>query len=156
MEGKKICIIAPHPDDEIIGCSRLFMSKSVDTVLYISDGATILRLEELENFCCSLGVKNDFCSSDDLLKHLKKYKKYRIFVPSAKDHHPLHRKINGMTIGMSRGIYSIDMNTEYVKELSEEDKKIKLEWLNKYYPSQKSLWENDWKYFMFEGTVLEI
>jgi hypothetical protein len=47
--------------------------------------------------------------------------------------------------------YNTIMNAPYIHEIKDpEDKK---NCLNIIYPSQKSLWETDYKYFLYEGRV---
>ena len=68
--------------------------------------------------------------------------------------HPLHRQwgMVGETmarVGFDVIFYSTNMNAPYIHELAVADDKKEL--LNKVYPDQKSLWEYDHKYFLFEG-----
>ncbi|GAF99918.1 unnamed protein product, partial [marine sediment metagenome] len=45
--------------------------------------------------------------------------------------------------------YSIQMNTPYIHEVEAPEDKKRL--LDLVYPSQISLWDNDAKYYLFEG-----
>lgn len=152
IEDKSLTCISVHPDDEIIGCFKLLRDNKIKEIIYI-DIQDKRRLFEVENLTKSLSIPFTVLSAAELNKKLNIDDIY--LVPSGLDVHPLHRHIHGMTIGLRRGLYTTNMNTEYTKELSESDKKQKKVWLNKYYPSQKSLWESDWKYFLFEGVVFE-
>lgn len=81
---KKILIVAPHPDDEIIGVGG-FMAKAIGTgnkvdVLYLSSGDSIedIREQEAEAVCDYMGVNshyflrlkdNTFKVSAETIKH---------------------------------------------------------------------------------------
>ena len=148
-------IIAPHPDDELIGCFTLFKRHLVKKVIYIESSG--VREREAENFCSDNNVTRTFLKKPKDILNLIEEKDCIYMVPSINDHHPLHKIINAFVKSKFRhGLYSIDMNTEFIKELHPVLQKEKREWLNKYFPSQKSLWENDWKYFLFEGTMREV
>jgi len=51
--------------------------------------------------------------------------------------------------GINIIFYNTNMNAPYIHELK--DSKEKEELLNKVYPSQKSLWEYEKKYVLYEG-----
>jgi len=157
-------LISPHPDDELIGAFSLIKRGMIDEVIYIDPDPKRFALaeavgEELLFEVTSLTFKGlpAFMETGQTLYEGVDQHPYTYFVPDILDNHLLHKAINcvGRLSGCRLGYYSTDMNTGYVKELSAEMKKEKREALNKYYPDQSSLWENDWKYFLFEGTVLE-
>jgi len=152
-------IIAPHPDDEIIGCWSLIKKGLISRVIYLdatserfraarSLGGAFNFVAELSSYRCLDKILSRRSSTNTLITY---------FVPDITDNHVLHKAANCIArlSGCKLGYYSVDMIAGFVKELSEQDKKEKRAALNKYYPDQKSLWENDWKYFLFEGTVLD-
>lgn len=150
---KRYIIIAPHPDDEIIGCYRLFKNQLIKKIIYIYPIDTN-RLEEIKQFSLNYGIEYEIIPIELLYENLDREESY--LVPSLNDHHPLHRQVNTMLRTFKKGYYSIDMNTEYIQELSKEESKEKEFILNRYYPSQSSLWSVDKKYVLFEGTVFPI
>lgn len=146
-------IIALHPDDEIIGCFSLIKKDLIDMVLYIDPSPS--RFDRAKVAGESLGFTVGLLEFRQLCAYLEKNSSHTYFVPDISDNHLRHKAVNciGRLSGCKLGYYTTDMNTGYTRELSEEQKKEKLFALNKYYPDQKSLWERDWKYFLFEGVV---
>lgn len=148
----KVVIIAPHPDDELIGCYKLITSGLVKKIVYVSN--SIERINSADKLCRDFDIQFGLVTNLIALHHLDKNDIY--LVPSITDHHPLHRQVNGIMKEYKNGYYSIDMNAEFIKELLPNEQQEKHNLLNRYYPDQKALWENDWKYFLFEGTVIEL
>ena len=147
-------IIAPHPDDELIGCFSLFRKKLIDSVIYLPSDNN--RLKNASKFMNDMNVDFRMTNLSNIDKILTDNVIY--LVPSLNDNHPLHKQVNIMfkSFNVPLGYYTTDMNTEYIHELSKEDLEIKKELLNKYYSDQKSLWEFDYKYFLFEGIVYDL
>ena len=153
FEGfKKYIIIAPHPDDSIIGCYRIV--KSYNPII-INIGAD-LTVKQKEN-AIKLGehfdikgqlflqnIPNNLLSVDNLF-----------FFPDPKNEiHHMHRLYGGIgeslaRMGMNVVFYTTNMNTSYIHEVENPDEKK--EALNKIYPDQSDLWKYDHKYFLFEG-----
>ena len=155
---KKYTIIAPHPDDEIIGCWRLLEAALIKKVFYLKP-INDTRRKELKNVAEYYEFEYECNWLNDIHKQaaFDDYNHNEIYlVPSLQDYHPLHKRANAFIYGKRGGIYTTNMNTEYTRELTEQEQQRKRKILNEYYPSQKSLWENNWKYFLFEGTVIEI
>lgn len=164
-------ILAPHLDDEIIGCYSLLMSHKatmdsfrIDRILYFSRDAE--RERELNNrdrdpvFCPYEGEGADGIrytletqtSASKILRGLTVHD--CVFIPSQHDFHPLHRKINRLaswSLGMrvQRYFYSVEMNVPWLTECSDPDGKKKL--LKEWYPSQKKTLKKNDKYFLFES-----
>lgn len=143
----RILVIAPHIDDELIGCSSLFRNRikyQSISVLYVSE-LTNVRYQEAYRFTnyfkCSLFTQPnevDFLLYDS------------IYIPDGKDAHIAHKLVNQQYIDVATHVYSVDMNPAY--PLPEEYAKWKLKTLNEFYLSQKSLWENNAKYWLFENV----
>lgn len=151
-------IIAPHPDDEIIGCYSLIKKRLVNKVIYIDPGPrrferAIVAGRELGFSVCSLSFKN-LCNVS-LGKEFDPECTY--LVPDVTDRHPLHQAINCIARqSICRlGYYTTDMVSSFVRELSIVEKERKKLMLDKYYPDQSSLWKSNYKYFLFEGIVLD-
>jgi LmbE family N-acetylglucosaminyl deacetylase len=148
-------IIAPHVDDELIGCWSLIKKDLIDKVIYVD--VTPIRHRYARQVGRELGFSVEIIEFKNLYTFLEKNPSHTYLVPDSSDNHPLHKAVNAIAriSGCKLGYYSVDMVASFVRELSEEDKKEKRVMLNKYYPDQSSLWEHDWKYFLFEGVVTE-
>lgn len=150
-------IIAPHPDDELIGCYSLLTQGGVSDVYYLLDGLSDERKKEAINLCKYFGIGCLFLSYIDMFEMVHKQENTTFFVPSMQDHHPDHKRINAIVRNSSnKGIYSIDMNTEFISVLSEQASAKKKYLLDRFYPSQAELWNKNSMYYLFEGTVLTI
>ncbi len=152
----KIIIIAPHPDDEIIGCYSLLKSRGIHRIIYID--ASTERLGYANLLGDEFGFKVNKMDFSDLGGYLSKLDDdVLVLVPDNTDRHPLHKAINAIAkMSYCRlGYYSIDMKSSFDRELSKSDQQEKRAMLNKYYPDQSSLWESNWKYFLFEGVVID-
>ena len=152
----KITLICPHIDDDLIGNFQLFSEDVIENIIYLT--WTKERKKEAEAFCESMKISCKFMEIDRLITDLltDTYNDKILFVPSVLDNHPFHKQVNQLVKFFHPfvGYYSIDMNTEWVYELPKSEQEEKRRWLNKYYPSQKSLWEQNYKYFLFEGHVV--
>ena len=144
-------IIAPHCDDEIIGCYEILERKPI--VLYVEnndqerqdEAQKLLKEHEL--------VKAQFFFKD-IPTSLMSPKNVYYFPDPIYEIHPAHRKWGSVGEAMLRSgfnviFYSIQMNAPYIHEVKEPGEKKKL--LDLVYPSQISLWDNDAKYYLFEG-----
>ena len=142
-------IIAPHPDDEIIGCYKYLKEASI--IIY--DGDTPLeRREEALNLKNHLEVNQLFLKSIPPNLYDTKHKFF--FPDPIYEIHPLHRSWGFVgeqmaRIGLDVTFYNTTMKAPYIHEVEDIEGKKSL--LNKIYPSQKSLWEYNHKSFLFEG-----
>ncbi|MEM3443987.1 MAG: hypothetical protein QXP04_03775 [Candidatus Nanoarchaeia archaeon] len=147
---KKVLIMAPHPDDEIIGCFQLLHRKEVKHVCFITSEEEmytsskffefeIVPVEEVENTTWNA-----------------------IFVPDPFERHPLHRKTWALghqvssKLGSRLGLYSTQMDASYVDLLPEKLAKLKMEVLNKIYHRKSDMWKYEHKYWLYEGVVLRL
>ena len=148
-------IVAPHPDDEIIGCHEILKQKENILIIYSPETEKIRReetmklREEIENVKTQLFL-NTIPSS------LLNYNTVYYFPDPISEVHPLHRQYGNMGEAMARSGYDVIfyttlMNVPYIHEVK--DSKGKEELLNKVYPTQKSLWEYEKKFILFEGRI---
>lgn len=151
-----IIVISPHPDDCLIGCYSLIKEKRIDAVLYIDPSPSRFALARAAGK--ALGFTVGLLEFGNLYNYLQKNPSCTFLVPDASDNHILHKAVNGVArlSGCKLGYYSTDMVASFIRELPIEEQQEKLSALNMYYPDQSSLWERDWKYFLFEGVVLEL
>lgn len=143
-------IVAPHPDDEIIGCYE----KLKDGAMIIFDGDTeaqrrqqVLKLNE--------SFKNLKILFQKSIPQPFLHESNQFYFPDhVHETHPLHRQWGMMGELIARQgfdviFYSTIMNAPYIREVKEPEKKKEL--LNMIYPDQSDLWKYDHKYYLFEG-----
>ena len=150
---RDLIIVSPHPDDEIIGAYKYLTLHNVSPIVIYSGELDAERKESAlklkEHINCRLQlfqmtIPQPFLHNENLY----------LFPDPSYELHPSHRAWGFMGEQMARGgfdviFYSTNMNAPYIHEVPEPQKKREL--LNKVYPDQKSLWEFDHKYFLFEG-----
>jgi len=149
MAGDEI-IIAPHYDDEIIGCFEILERRPI--VVY-TDPHDPRRAESEKLFKEHRLVKAQYFSFN-LPPNLLDPNNTYYFPDPIYEFHPSHRKWGAVGESMLRSgfdiiFYSIQMNAPYIHEVENSIEKWKL--LDLVYPSQKSLWDHDKKYYLFEG-----
>jgi len=150
---KDIVIVAPHPDDEIIGCYEVLTKKDVKPIIIYSGDIDASRREQVlklkEHIDCKIQlfqmtIPQTFLSMENIF-----------YLPDPiYETHPKHREWGFLGENLARNgfnvrFYSVNMTAPYIHETKEPDKKEEL--LNKVYPDQKSLWEYEKKYVLFEG-----
>jgi hypothetical protein len=154
---KAITIVAPHPDDEIIGCYEA-LSKSKWSAVYYVEKVSKSREEEALRISDILDVWSlDFFRGNynSLRKKIKSIKEVTYYFPDpVYETHPAHRMIGAigeefLRKGWDVVFYSINMQAPYIHEVKNSgDKERCLDYL---YYSERSLWEHEKKYTLFEG-----
>jgi hypothetical protein len=155
--GKKpeVIIVAPHPDDEIIGCYSILKNKDLSPIIIYTENVSNERREEalkLKDFIPNIKIQ---LFQKTIPGHfLSPFNTY-YFPDPTYEFHPAHR-MSGATgeiflreMKYNIIFYSINMQAPYIFEVK--DKENKKELLDEVYPSQKSLWESNAKYYLFEG-----
>jgi len=145
-------IIAPHPDDEIIGCYEVLKKRSSLIIIY-SGNTDVKRREEALKIQEYISVKMQHFLMTVPPTFINQNTTF-YFPDPIYEIHPIHRQYGLMgeqlaRAGMNVTFYTTNMNAPYIHEVQEPDKKEEL--LNNVYPNQKSLWEYDKKYILFEG-----
>lgn len=150
----EIVIIAPHADDEIIGCFEILRSNKC-AIVYTERMSPERQKEimTLKNYLDN-PIMQFFLSQvpQSLMNPDNTY----YFPDPIYEFHPAHRKQGHLGEQMLRDgfnviFYSIQMNAPYIHELKEGTMVEKMSLLDNVYPSQMSLWNNDAKYYLFEG-----
>ncbi len=147
MAKPEFIIIAPHADDEIIGCWELLHAKRVRMVVFPTEAIRQEALSTTLLFEHQVALYSDlqFTASDVIY----------MFPDHTYELHPEHRKYGAMGENLLREglsnicFYSTNMNAPYIHVV--QDPVAKLTALNYLYPNKKSLWEYDHKYYLFEG-----
>lgn len=154
--SKNCIIIAPHCDDEIIGCFEVLNNTNNNvTIIYDAETDTERRKECLK-------LKDFFSSVKHQIFHVSFPSSYlngevTIYAPDPTNElHPLHREWGCLAEKLARDgndviFYTTNMNVPYIHEVKEWKKKEEV--LNQVYPSQKDLWLYEKKYIFFEGRT---
>ena len=155
MSDKKNCIIvAPHPDDELIGNFEILNNPDNKITIVYGAGTDAERRKEASK------LRDVFPNVAHQVYHASFPHSYinsdtTIYVPDlVTEMHPAHRAWGFLGEQMARDgadvvFYTVSMNVPYIHEVSDPDKKEAL--LDRVYPSQKSLWAYEKKYILFEG-----
>lgn len=148
-----IVIIAPHFDDEIIGCYEILANPLVHPIIvYFQDD------EERKKEALNLKKFIDRVKVQLFQKSLPSLVIQPLntlyFPDPTTETHPDHRKWGAVGEELVRQgfnviFYTTNMNAPYIHEVN--DFKQKRHLLEKVYPSQKNLWKFENKYFLFEG-----
>ena len=144
-------IVAPHPDDEIIGCYQ-FLIKENPIIIY-DGGAPQERREEAKKLRDHTEVKIQMYQNS-IPPTFMNDQTILYFPDPVYERHPLHRKWGSVGEDLARrGInvifYNTNMNAPYIHEVVNVSGKEAL--LNTVYPSQSNMWKYEKKYVLFEG-----
>lgn len=146
-------IVAPHPDDEIIGCYEVLQREENIIIIYSPDVDMNRRKEAVTLKDRIEGIKVQmFQNSIPMSMHNDKFRFY--FPDPVYEIHPKHRQL-GMSgeqyarMGLDVIFYTTSMNAPYIHETVSPNMKEDL--LNKVYPSQSDMWRFEKKYVLFEG-----
>ena len=144
----RIVIVAPHADDEIIGCCHVLMNNIGMCSVYFGSDAERLSAEASSGFFNF--IRLDLVGFNRIVN-----KDFKFFFPDPYfELHPEHRRWGAIGVeylrkGFDVTFYSTNMNAPYIHELKAS--RGKLELLNEFYPEKSDLWKYDHKYFLFEG-----
>lgn len=154
-----LIVIAPHADDELIGCfSRIEDAHRDNKSIYFMYLYEIDKLRGSEAAACAqwFGAMPLFPSglweADAMMMNLMvddEEQRHEVLVPSRRDAHVDHKEINLLFRKYATSFYSVDMVGG--RPLHPKKAEYKRHLLNKLYPSQSVLWENNHSYFLFES-----
>lgn len=153
-EKQEIVIISPHFDDAEIGCYEIITNPLIKPIIIYMQyndekrkKESLKLKEQLSNIKIQLfqkSIPSIFLDPKNIL----------YFPDPIFEFHPEHRRWGHygeelLRKGLNVIFYNINMQAPYIHEVKFPKEKKKL--LDKIYPSQKDLWKNDAKYYLFEG-----
>lgn len=151
---KKHVIVAPHADDELIGCFSLLDKRSVHTVVVPNQTAKkeMFPCQDMYGFEIQIGDELNIYNLAVFARELGG----NIFFPDPiHEYHHAHRFWGAQGEKVYRqgqhnvAFYTVNMMAPYVSDsYIPTRKKAKLDVC---YPGKKDLWKYDHKYFLFEG-----
>jgi hypothetical protein len=152
---KDTVIIAPHCDDEIIGAWEIIKNAPSNVFIIYDPSNEESRKQD------ALKLKSEFPQIkaqlflNEIPPNLLNRNNTFYFPDPINEIHPLHRKRGFQGEQLLREnkldviFYSIIMNVPWMHECEDPTAKKKL--LNKIYSSERSLWDCDAKYYLFEA-----
>jgi len=158
-------ILAPHPDDEVIGCYDIlsqYNPEDIEIVYFNTSTITNDRYNRIRDFCIYYGFKHGSIIGniiESLSKYMSRLDSSDVLHAPDPFHelHPFHKKIGSIVYygrnncEMNTCFYSTNMNAPYTYEVKTPASKKLM--MDEFYDDQRSLWEYDHKYFLFEGHV---
>lgn len=155
-------VVAAHPDDELLGLSRLVIEGQVGHVVYVLPGAADVemqrRLSEAQTLASRFGYTISvlsFGEAPDPHQIAQFLEADRVFVPAPTDAHREHQMALTWALQNFGTLprlmeYSIEKSAPYVHPLRTVDVAQKRNVFRDVYPSQLDVLL-DPKYFLFEG-----
>jgi hypothetical protein len=156
MKPSSCVVLAPHCDDEVIGCWSLLASSQVTDVCYFYE-LTEVRKNEALKVAAKFGFTAHFLNAGEPLPFVD-YESSLLVLPSIRDTHFQHQTINRLyrTAAKNRLFYSVDLDAAKTKRVfAPKDRAQKLKALNDFYPSEAALWHNNASYYLFENLEEE-
>ena len=156
-EERNTVIVAPHVDDELIGCFDILSTIANNVFIIYGETPDMIRKEEaLALKAKFLNVKAQYFSSQSVPPIFLNPRATLYFPDPYFETHPKHRSWGAIGESLLRNgleviFYSVQMNAPYIYEVEHWLKKKEL--LDKIYPSQSDLWKSDAKYYLFEGRT---
>ena len=161
----ELIIIAPHPDDELIGCWEVLKKEEKSPIIIYTEDVNDKRREETLELKKHYTIKAQFFLKS-IPPNLLQPENTFYFPDPIYETHPAHRVQGSVGESLARSgldviFYSTNMTAPYIHEIKIPLKELfaqkntylnpKEEILNEVYPSQKDLWKHEKKYILFEG-----
>jgi hypothetical protein len=151
-------IVAPHCDDELIGCYEI-ITKGEDTAIVFTEKMTKERQEEALKLREEYDNIKWYFFTNEVPPALVDKENIFYFPDPKFEIHPAHvmSGFKGMEMLFKHKLkvkfYTINMKAPYIHELGAEAENKK-SLLDKIYPSQKDLWGMDHGLYLFEGRCV--
>ena len=168
-ETKRNIIVAPHPDDELIGCFELLYEKpSTCTVIVfekiLDEIISKERIRESQLMGEHLGYNVIVFVDPILFKNIIRNELFWkpneiiLWLPEQNEHYH-HSYVTYVLLDLKRsyeeltlGFYTVKMNTSYTRRSKYGD--LKMKYAYTFFPSQKEFFDNNQHVFIFEGRVI--
>lgn len=150
----EIVILAPHVDDEAIGCYRALLSRNVSKVIYFFEWQDPMRHAEAIAAGIRFGFTPVFLDHPEVASLVEVVgEEATVYVPNIADTHHDHKWVNMLAkfLPNTKRYYSVDMNVPKetlptaIVDLKQND-------LVTAYPTQAALF-SDKKYSIFESLL---
>jgi len=146
-------IVAPHADDELIGCYSVLCDPDLKPIIIYTEEMDEKRQKEVLLLKDFVTLKAQTFLKNVPMSMMKPDNKF-YFPDPVHETHPAHRAAGMMGEGLARmGLdvifYSTEMNVPWKQEVFNPEKKENL--LNNIYSSQADLWRYEKKYILFEA-----
>lgn len=149
---KETIIIAPHCDDEIIGCYSILDDKTINPLIIYTEPTTVERQKEAMKIKEHFSIRGQMYCQSIPASFLNPNN--RFYFPGPDEIHPAHRRQAAVGEGLARQgldviFYTTNMNVPWIREVTNNTEKFNT--LQDIYPSQSELWRYEHKYYIFEG-----
>lgn len=151
---KSVLILAPHIDDEMIGCWSVLSNPENQVTVHYFYELTDERKKEAQRMLDFFDPKGERVfavnwtgDEQDVRNSIGHYTE--VYVPSRRDSHADHKALCAKFRHYATHFYSVDMHDGVY--LGEKESGAKRDALNYCYPSQYNLWNNNDKYWLFEA-----
>lgn len=157
-------ILAPHPDDELIGMYELLVGKPEDIIVVLvewyNDETLTDRVQESISLSERLGYEVVTTNISTIGSDLEELvdRTDIVWIPDLLDKQPHHILIHGIGLHFSHvyrkrlGIYTTKMNTHYTRLCSNKQEKKELAF--EYFTSQRNYFANHEEFFIYEGHII--
>jgi len=149
----EIIIVAPHPDDELIGCYSVLKNSKHKPIIIYTEDVSEERKEEVKGIKKLFNIKHQLLTRQ-VPQNLMVKENLFYFPDPFHEHHPAHRMQGAIgetfaRAGLNVMFYSTNMTAPYIHEVEHPEEKQNA--LNLCYPTQADLWKYEHKFFLFEG-----
>lgn len=142
-------ILAPHVDDEALGCWSVFTDRNLERRVHYFFECTEARIAEAKAACSAVGASCTF----ECIEPFQLPDDYdALYVPAFSDSHFAHRVVNTNYRSYATHFYAVD-HTKHRVPLPQDQQEAKARFLLRYYPSQSSYFSSHSGSSIFEDIA---
>lgn len=158
IHSHNLLVIAPHVDDEVIGCWSYLSDPHRFTNRHVhytsSSEMSSTRLAEAKTLSSLMGHSFSYNTGKEelpeVVANMMGAGNLTVMVPDRGDTHPDHKAANASWRGSATHFYSVDMDLSARRTMTVSEQLKKISMLDACFPSQKDLWATNAKYYIFE------